>query len=252
MTGLPDDALTEDAFLGGRVRVRQPAGGYRAAMDTVLLAAAIPAAAKGPILELGCGAGTASLCVAWRLNDVPIVGIDADPAMVDLARSNASLNSVGDRVQFQHATVGRDALSDFGPVSHVLANPPYLTAGSAHAPPHPARERAMVESDARLTDWLDAMLGVLRPKGGLTLVHRADRLHEIVTHLTGQAGEITVFPLWPRRGIAAKRVLVQARKGVRGGAVMAPGLVLHGDEPDERYSPEAEAVLRDGAALALR
>ncbi len=244
--------LTEDAFLGGAVMARQPAKGFRAAMDTVLLAAAVPALSSGRVVELGCGAGIASLCYAERCAGADILGIDADPQIIALAQTNAALNNKEARVRFQEGRVG--AALDIAPNSadQVFANPPYLAEGSAARSPDAHRDRSMVEAGACLADWINAMLKVARQKGGITLVHRADRLQEILALLEGQAGETAVLPLWPRTGTAAKRVIVHARKAVRGGTRMLPGLTLHGNLDGERYTPEAEAILRDGAALPLR
>ena len=245
-------SFTEDAFLGGAVKARQPATGYRAAMDTVLLAAAVPPVARGRVIELGCGAGIASLCYAHRVAGAEICGIDADAEIVALARDNAALNGLEARVDFAQGRIGGATGLAPGHADQVFANPPYLKEGAADRPPDAHRDRSMVETGAALSDWIEAMLAVVKPKGGLTLVHRADRLQEILALLDRRAGETAVLPLWPPRGVAAKRVIIHARKRVRGGTVVHSGLVLHGDRTDERYTPEAEAILRGGKPLLLR
>lgn len=252
MSGDQSVKTTEDAFLGGSVKARQPAKGYRAAMDTVLLAAAVPSLRKGCAVELGCGAGIASLCYAHRVPGVTTIGIDADPDILDLARENAVLNRMNGRVSFKEGRLGGVLDIPAASVDQVFANPPYLAEGTSNKSPDAHRARSMVESGATLSDWIDAMLMIAKPKGGLTLVHRSDRLQELLSLLQGRAGDTTVLPLWPRRGQAAKRIIIHARKGVKGGATLHPGLVLHGDDPAERYTREAEMILRDGNALPSR
>lgn len=238
-----------DAFLDGRVRLRQPVTGYRAAMDPVLLAAAVPARNHGRVLDLGCGVGAALFCHGARVPGPRLFGLELDSETADIARANADDNGMAKRVEI----VAGDVLAPPSPVAdggfdQVFANPPYMEPEAAPASPHPGRARSNVEGAARLADWIDSMIALARPKGGLTLIHRADRLDDILAALRGSAGDIEVLPLWPRAGEPAKRIIVRARKGIRGGVTMAPGLILHGS-PGTRYTPEAEAILRGGAAL---
>lgn len=240
-----DLAITEDALLGGRVRLRQPAQGYRVAIDPVLLAAALPGGFRGRIADLGCGAGAAALCAAARLPDATVVGIERDRVLADLARQNVALNDLTARMEIVTADIR--ATGNAEPFDAVIANPPYLEPERANAQSDPRKAAATIEDDASLDIWVDAALDRLRPKGTLAIVHRADRLDDLLAALRGRAGEIVVFPLWPKAGVAAKRVIVRARKAIRSPLVLSAGLVLH--EADGRYTAAAEAVLRDGAAL---
>jgi tRNA1(Val) A37 N6-methylase TrmN6 len=131
----------------------------------------------------------------------------------------------------------------------VMANPPFLEASRASASPIAARAVAAVEGDAMLADWIDFALAMLRDKGILTLIHRADRLGDLLAALDGRAGGVIVFPLWPGEGKPAKRILLQAKKGSAAPMILAQGLVLH--RADGRNSEAAEAILRHGAVLPL-
>jgi tRNA1(Val) A37 N6-methylase TrmN6 len=241
--------LTEDRLLGGRVLLRQPAQGYRAAIDPVLLAAAVPAREGDAVLEPGTGAGAAALCLAARVPGCRIVGIEKDPALVRLARDNAALNGSEGRLAVVEGEVpAPPAGIARGSFDHAMANPPYLAPGGT-ASPDPLKRAANVEREAGLADWIAFALAMVRAKGSLTFIHRADRIEALLAGLAGKAGALVVFPLWPKAGAAAKRILVRARKGVAGPSRLAPGLVLHG--PDGRYTEAAEAVLRDGAFLEI-
>ncbi len=247
---LDNVATTADSLLDGRIIFYQPAEGYRAAIDPVLLAAATPARAGESILELGSGAGAAALCLARRVPDCSITGREIDPALVMLARSNAAENGFGRRIEIVAGNVVAPPAALAGRLfDGVMLNPPFTVAGSGTSSPDPEKRRAHEESEADLGAWLAAALRFLRDKGRITMIHRADRLDEVIAALRGKAGEITIVPLWPKVAAAAKRAIVRARKGVGGGARVLPGLVLH--EAGGAITDAADAILRNGASLAL-
>lgn len=239
-------AVTEDRLLGGRVWLTQPATGYRAGVDPVLLAATVPARAGETAIDAGAGVGAAALCLAVRVPGISVLGLEIDPAQAGLATANATRTGVADRVRFS----ALDLLSpgNLAGADHVLTNPPYLDPDAATPPPDPARARAHVAGPGGLRAWLAACLALLRPGGCLTLIHRADTLDEALAGLPN-CGGIEVIPLWPGRGKPAKRVVLRARKGSRAPLVLHPGLVLH--RPDGRYTDAAESVLRHAAALPV-
>jgi tRNA1(Val) A37 N6-methylase TrmN6 len=243
-------AFTEDRLLGGRVRLRQPASGYRVAIDPVFLAASVPAEPHQTILDVGCGAGAAMLCLAARVPQSRIVGLETQRDLVRLAGDNAILNCMEARVS---AMIG-DLLHapprlSPGAFDHVMANPPYLERGQANALASPGRAEATIEGAADLAAWVRFALAMARPKGSVTFIHRADRIDALLAEIAGRAGEVVVYPLWPAQGKPAVRVLVRARKQITAPARLAPGLILH--EADGRLSGAAEGVLREGRGLDL-
>ena len=251
--GSPSDAgtaVTEDRLLGGRVCLRQPGEGARAAIDPVFLAAAIPAAPHQQILDAGCGVGAAMLCLAARVPQCRVVGIELQRDLVRLAGDNLLLNGGADRLSVMVGDLLQPPprLSP-GSFDHVMANPPFIERGRGSPVSDPAKAAATIEGDAALGDWVRFALGMVRAKGSVTFIHRADRIDVLLAQLAGRAGGIVIFPLWPRAGQAANRVLVQARKQVAAPARLAAGLVLH--EADGRFTAAADAVLRGGEALIL-
>jgi tRNA1Val (adenine37-N6)-methyltransferase len=231
-----------EKFLGGKITVRQPENGFRAGLDAVMLAAAVPDAANA--FELGAGAGTASLCLAARLSGIAITGIEIDPTLTKLANENAAANNMSKRVAFVAADIFALPAEWKREYDAVLMNPPFH--GEGQTSPDPARARALMDHGT-LRDWLETGLKRTVSGGSFTAILRADRLNEALAALP-EAG-VAVFPLWPKAGEPARRVLVQVRKGARTSFSLLPGLILH--QARGAYAPEADAILRGEAALAL-
>jgi tRNA1(Val) A37 N6-methylase TrmN6 len=233
--------------LGGRVVLAQLAAGFRAAIDPVLLAAAVDAAPGERAIDLGCGVGTAALCLMARVPALRVVGIDRDPAAVALASDNARRNRCDSfTAQALDLLGARAKLAALGPVEHVLTNPPFHAAAASDPSPDDAKARATVASFP-LADWLRGAAALLAPRGSLTVIYRADRLDALLAALPKALGAVTVVPLWPRAGQPAKRVIVTAVKGSRAPCTITAGLVLH--RPDGGYTAAAEALLRDGVGM---
>jgi tRNA1Val (adenine37-N6)-methyltransferase len=238
-------AFTEDRFLGGRIVAKQPADGFRSGLDAVMLAAAVPAAGGEDVLELGCGAAVAGLCLAARVQGCTITGIDSEAFLVSLAGDNARTNTMASRFTF----VAADALSAPPELrrnyDHVFCNPPFH---DGTGPRSPSRARATaLHDDGQLRKWLASGLKRVRGKGSFTVIVRADRLGQVLADLPPYG--VTVFPLWPSEDKPASRIVVQIRKNSRAPPCLLPGLILH--EKDGRYTPEADAVLRHAGSLAL-
>lgn len=248
MTG---DLKAEEIFvLGKAVRLLQPVGGFRTSGDAVLLAAACPAQAGDRVLDLGCGVGSVSLCIAHRIPDLLVCGIDIQGDYIDLARQNAAINNNTSRFDFINSDIrGYKITKPDQRFDHVLCNPPFLEAGTYQQSPDQSRATALGHTHHEITlkDWIDCAFYNLQPGGTLAMIHRADMVDRIIQEMGRRYGQIEIFPLWPHHGEAAKRVIVRARKDRRSPAVIHAGLVLHGE--DGSYTEAAEAVLRQGRAL---
>ncbi|OEJ65704.1 tRNA1(Val) (adenine(37)-N6)-methyltransferase [Magnetovibrio blakemorei] len=248
---------TNDRILSGQVLLTQPKDGYRAAVDPVFLAAAAEVKNGERALDLGCGVGAAMLCLGTRCPGVHIDGLEVQPHLSQLARANVEANAMADRLRvYEGDLLTPPAALQPDSYAHVFANPPYLSDDRGHPPPNASKKIAHVEGDATLSDWIDAALKFCRTKGSITFIQRADRLADLLTGLSGRAGEITVFPLWPKyedeaiaHRVVANRVIVRARKGLKTPLQLSAGMVLHNS--DGSYTERADAVLR-GGALRLR
>lgn len=249
---MADAEVTEDALLGGRIRIRQPARGYRVNVDTLLLAATLPDAryAGGRVIEPGCGVGAALLALACqykRADSVEFIGIERDPLSARLARENVELNGQVHRARI----IEGDALdphADYGLADVVLFNPPYDAAGEG-GPPAEGKRHAYV-TDQPINTWIKVWSNRMRGDAPMVLIHRAHRLNDILTAMEGRLGGIEVTPIYPSADAKARRVIVRARKGSRAPVQLYRGLALHpSEESKDKYTPEAEAILRGEAYL---
>lgn len=243
--------LTCDGFLGGRLKIFQPVSGYRAATDPVFLAASVPATTGQSVLELGCGAGVASLCLGARVSGLDLHAVELQPDYADLARRNAGANNSDLAVTCADLAALPPALTSQN-FDHVIANPPYLAAGAGTTARDHGREIAF-RAVTPLATWLAVMIRRLKPRGTLSIIHLAERLPELLAGLHGRVGDIAVKPISPRTNRAAGRVIVRARKGAKGAFVLHPALIVHAGTQHhadgDSYTQQVQAILRDGADL---
>jgi len=240
---LDDTQLTEDRVLNGRVRLRQKVGGYRAGMDAALLAAACDASPGERVLEAGCGVGGALLAAATRRPGARFLGVERDPDAAELARGNAALNNLADRVEIATGDIqaGFRAL-DLPVFDAAMSNPPFFDDPGALRAPSPAKTGAWM-ADGGLAAWTGFLLKAVREGGSITIIHRADRLADILALLAPKAGSFKVRPVQPFADAPAKRVIVRAIKTGKAPLVLLPALVLH-ERDGGQHSAAAEAILR--------
>jgi tRNA1(Val) A37 N6-methylase TrmN6 len=236
--------------LNGRVRLRQGAGGYRAGMDAALLAAACDAGEGQSVLDAGSGVGAVLLAAAFRRPGARFVGVERDGAALELARANIALNGLEDRVETRAGEVGAPLTACGlapGQFDAALANPPFFDDERALRGPAPAKRGAWI-ADGGLEAWTDFLTLAVREGGSVTLVHRAERLGDILALLARRAGSFQVRPVHPFADAPASRVLVRAIRAGRAPLRLLPPLVLH-PRAGPKHTPEAEAVLRGEAAI---
>jgi tRNA1(Val) A37 N6-methylase TrmN6 len=247
--------LTEDTVLGGRLRLRQPRHGHRVGHDAILLAAACPARAGERAVDLGAGVGAAGLALAIRVEGTNVTLVEVDADLVALATENAQLNGLAERVDavVLDAAAPAPAFAAAGlgsqSVARVLMNPPFNDPARQRASPDRRRRLAHAAPGGTLPAWIKTAARLLRPRGTLTIIWRADGLADVLRALDSAFGAATVLPIHSRPGDAAIRVLVRAARASRAPLTMLPGLVLN--DRAGRPTAQAESVLRGGAVLPL-
>jgi tRNA1(Val) A37 N6-methylase TrmN6 len=247
-------STSEDAVLGGRLRLRQPLRGHRVGHDAILLAAATGGRAAEQAVDLGAGVGGAGLALAVRVGGLNVTLIEIDEVLCRLAADNVRLNRLDERVRALLADAeSTQALAAAGltpaSIDRVLMNPPFNDARRQNVSPDPRRRLAHVGSPALLPRWIATAAWLLKPQGVLTLIWRADALADVLGALSEEFGSVAVLPVLPRPEAPAIRVLVRAVRGGRGALRDYPGLVLN--DASGRPTPAAEAVLRAGATLSI-
>jgi len=245
---------SEDAVLGGRLKLRQPLEGHRVGHDAILLAAATGGRAGELAVDLGAGVGSAGLALATRIPDLKVALVEIDAALSRLAADNARLNRLDNRVRAIACDVedaGALAAAGLSAASadRVLMNPPFHDARRHNVSPDARRRLAHASEPGLLARWVASAAFLLKAGGVLTLIWRADELDEVLATLARDFGAIAVLPVQPRDGANAIRVLVGAVKGGRGAPTYRPALILNA--ADGRPTAAAEAVLRGGENLTL-
>jgi len=239
--------------MGGRVRLRQPLEGYRAGMDAALLAASVDAQPSERVLEAGCGAGAALFQAATRAPEALFTGVERDLSALALAEQNVELNGMEGRVAVRSGDVGRGfAGQGFlkpgePPFDLAFANPPFFDDPAALRGPAPAKQGAWI-ADTGLDAWTRFLLRAVREGGRVVMIHRAERLFDLLALMGAQAGSFQVRPVHPFADAPAKRVLVRAVKAGKAPLILHPPLVLH-ERGGAKHDAEAEAVLRGEAEL---
>ncbi|NOT39637.1 MAG: methyltransferase [Alphaproteobacteria bacterium] len=238
--------LTSDAFLGGRVQAWQPAQGFRAGLDSVTLAAAVPARAKEHICELGAGVGVAALCLAARVRDVHITAVEIDEDLAGLAqanatRNNASIDVVIADVLKRPRTLARQSFH------HVMTNPPFHDIGRGTRAPEAAKARATSAYAHDLVAWLRFARALTRPKGTVTAILPPEQISLALEALAPEGKGLEIIPLWPKPGAPAKRTIIRIQMNAKASLLLHAGLVLN--TTAGKPTTEAEAVLRHVQAL---
>jgi tRNA1(Val) A37 N6-methylase TrmN6 len=245
--------LSEDDFLGGKLRLKQPKRGHRAGHDAVLLAAATPARAGERVVDLGAGVGAAGLAVAARIDDIDLVLVERDETLVEIARSNLAANRLKGRAVALDVAASAAAFAAAGllpdSIDRVLMNPPFNDPSRHQVSPDPMRSAAHAAAADTLEVWLRGVRRILKPAGTVSLIWRAEEVGPMLAILEAGFGAAMVLPVHPRPDAAAIRILVRATKGSRAPTALLPGIVLIA--PTERAPDEVQAVLEGTAVLPL-
>jgi tRNA1(Val) A37 N6-methylase TrmN6 len=244
---------TEDAFLGGRLRLRQLKTGHRAGHDAMLLAAATSAGAGHRVVDLGAGVGAAGLALARRVEGVDLVLAEIDETLAALARSNAAANAIAADVIVLDVESGAEAFAVAGlppdSVDAVLMNPPFNDSARHRASPDLARAHAHVATEDMLARWIHAARRILKSGSGLTLIWRADGIAEVLATLDRGFGSLAILPVHGEARTAANRILIRAVKGGRAPTQILPSLMLN----DESGLPnkQVQEILAGNGVLPL-
>lgn len=249
-----DANFTEDEFLGGKLILKQPKKGYRITSDSVYLAASIEMKKGQSILDVGSGTGAVLSCLAARLgkeaDNILMHGIEIQTELLLLSKENAQTNFSGEAMTYFLGDIFSD-VEGCVPNSyhHVVSNPPYYEKGSVTTSPYKTKAVAHGDKMVELKVWVKRCMRMVKPKGFLTLVHRADHMDEIITALNKGFGNIIIFPFYSKQGKEANRVIIRAQKDGKGLLTLKSGLIVH--KSDGNYTDDAENILRHAQYLNI-
>ncbi len=250
---MKDMEVIETTLLRGRVKLLQPKVGFHASIDSVFLAAAVPVKDRFKVLDVGCGVGSVGLCITSRNKNISLTGIDIQSELIDLACQNATLNGVTERSRFFQGDIQSEKAVPDNEFNVVVMNPPYLEDGTHTSSPEKIKATSHGEgiSGADLADWVKYAHRKLKQGGHLTMIHRADRLDDVIVTLEKKRwfGSLVIYPLWSHTGEDAKRVIIQARKERYAPLILKPGMVIH--EENGQYTDAAQKILNGAAAIDL-
>lgn len=238
-------SYTNDYLLDKKVKIFQPIDGYRASTDAVFLSSLLDSKTvkkDDTILDVGSGTGAISLCLASRLKDVKITGIDIQENLVELSNMSSKENGFDDYLTYIHTDIRKKTSLPSGTFSFVITNPPY----SDHDMPSPNESKKLAHNhqDFDLTGWLTFCLKMLKPRGHLLVINRAEALDEILCAINKKAGSVKILPIYSKDGQDAKRVAVIAQKTAKGITKILPPFYTHNE--DGSYTDKAQSILRLG------
>jgi len=240
-----------DLAFDGRLRLTQPVNGHRFGHDALLLAAACPAQMSESVVEFGAGIGAAGLAVAHRVALGALTLVEIDPTLSALCAHNAAQNGLSASVVTLDLTAKAKVYEGAGllpnSADHVIMNPPFDDPIRHRASPHAGKALAHAGGMELLDLWLSRAAGVLKAKGQVTVIHRADDIAGLTACVTRRFGGLTIIPVHASADKAALRLIICARKGSRAPSRLLMPLVLADAQGGQSLA--ARKILREGKSL---
>jgi len=237
-------SVTDDALLGGKVAYRQPARGYRVALEAPLLAWFAVAGRKRAFahaVDLGAGPGAIGLMLAVTGWAARVTAVELDAMHARLASENAERNAVADRFTTLEADAARACTQ---PTDLVIANPPYFDPDTGAVAPDARRARARALTPDTLDAFVRASRRALGRNGRVVIGFPSSRLLELLASLerSGLHAKRARF-VHPRPNREAQVVFLEAKPARAGGLVIEPAIFVR-QATGEAYTPEAQDALQ--------
>lgn len=240
---------TKDYLLDKQIKIFQPADGYRASTDAIILSSVVhKISKKDSFLDVGSGTGAISLCLAYRFKDkdVSITGLELQKELAELSNLSSKENGFDSFLNYINCDIKTKPKEiPFCSYSHVITNPPYSEKDMPS--PNPSKATAHNHSDFSLSEWITFCIKMIKPKGFFYMINRAEAIDEILSNIKGKLGNINIIPIYSKEGQDAKRVIITAQKDSKAATRIYQGLIVHDNAG--KYSETANKILRNGESL---
>ena len=211
---------------------------FRLSTDCVLLADFVNTSSAARGIDLGCASGAIGLLLLSRSPRLHMTGLELLPQAAALAEENMAVNGLADRSRIVTGDIRQHRLLfPSGSFDLVVANPPYFPLGSGAVSPDAGRAGARGEVNCTLEDICTAAAFLCRTGGSFALVHKPERMSEVLCCMSRHGLEPKRLRLVCHRAeLAPNLALIEGRRGGRPGMKVEPLLVLRnadGEETDE-------------------
>jgi len=240
--------LTRNNILDGEVALYQPKQGFRIGMDSILLASSVNKYTK--CIEFGTGSGIILVYLSKKFPDSKILGVEKNIDLVNLAKKNLKENKI---TEISAEVIQNDLDDDSflkqnnNEYDRVIMNPPYFSPNKVLISKNSYKISSRYEYD--ISKWFLAAYKKLKHRGYLNFIFRTENLDLILSILYPKWGEIKIYPLWPKKNIKSKLMIIQAKKNVKAGLQILPGLVLHNN--DGSYTKACNNILNYKSFIEL-
>lgn len=201
---------------------------FRPGTDTFLLSS-LPRLRPGlRVCDLGCGTGLLGFLLLQRQPDLRIAGLDIQPEAAALARLAAAENGLTERLDFRCGDLRQvRGIFPTGCFDLVVCNPPYYPPAGGKLSADGARRTARSETEASLADLCAAASYLLRWGGKFCLVHKPERLADVLCALRDAGTEAKRLRFVHSRAADPPSLfLAEGCRGGRPGITVEPPLIL--------------------------
>ena len=246
-TVFPDETL-EDLQLNG-LKILQKKEAFRFGVDAVLLSHFVRVKKKQRVLDMGTGTGILPILLAAKTEAAWITGLEIQPEIAAMAKRSIDGNGLENRVEIISGDIKR-VTSLLGAATYdvVVTNPPYTRAGGGLKNPEESKAIARHELFCTLEDVLRSGAQMLKPQGEFYMVHRPDRLTDILEGMRKMKMEPKLLQMvCPREGEAPSLILVKGIRNGKPGLKILPQLLIY--DKEGRYTKETRLIYSENEGI---
>ncbi len=230
---------TLELLCNGKLKIIQKKGGYRFSIDPILLANFVALKKDERLLDIGTGCGIIPIYMSARGFRNPMIGIELQSDLLDVALKNKELNRC-ENITFMQGDIRLEAsVLKKARIDAIVCNPPYTRKHSGRRSPDDSRSIARYESHLDLSALLVAVSSILSGKGRFYVIYPVKRLGELIYNAKSNRLELKrIRFIHPREGEKPNLFLAEFLKDGGIGAAVDKPLFAH---RNDTYSEEVES-----------